>query len=159
MQTLLCLSRFPKKPHSLPERPLLLSFALKITRSKIVEEEIADKTQPQKDDGSYPTVKKWTRRREEIGGYNHIMLISPYDFICDPGLPLYRMQEMRFMGHRSRVPWIELKKRAELDPSDPQYVSPRAVEELKKHKPGATLGSSVSTGTGGTGGPGAGQPD
>lgn len=123
-----------------------------ITKSKVTEEEVDDKTQEKKEDGTWPKVKKWVRRREEIGGYNHVMLISPYDFICDPGLPMWRLQEMRFMGHRARVPWIELKKRSELDPSNPSYVSPRAVQELKLHKPGATLGASAGTGTPGTGG-------
>lgn len=70
------------------------------------------------------------RKNVKVAGYNRAELISPYDFVCDPTLPLWRMQEMRFTGHRVVLPVTELRRRSKLDPSDPHYVMPWAVAEL-----------------------------
>src|ERR1044071_4582855 len=57
-------------------------------------------------------------------------LVSPYDFVCDPTLPLWRLNEMRFCGHRTVMPVTELRRRSKLNASHPSYVMPWAVEEL-----------------------------
>lgn len=78
-----------------------------------------------------PRTFKRTRRVEKtVGGYCRYELVSPYDWICDPALPLWRMQEMRFTGHRVVLPVTELRRRSKLDPTHPAYVLPSAVEEL-----------------------------
>ena len=76
------------------------------------------------------TYSRTRRTNVEVGGYNHMELVSPYDWISDPALPLWRMQEMRFTGHRTVFPVTELRRRSKLDPSHPQYVLPSAVTEL-----------------------------
>lgn len=80
--------------------------------------------------------------KEVVGGYCRAFLVSPYDFICDPALPLWRMQEGRFAGHRTTVTMIELERRSRLDPTHPEYVMAWAVQELKekrKEKTGTAL--------------------
>lgn len=82
------------------------------------------------------TAKKyWAPRRvkKEAGGYNRAYLVSPYDFICDPALPLWRLQEMRFCGHRTSLSVIDLERRSLLGPDNPQYVLPSSVAHLKEH--------------------------
>jgi hypothetical protein len=59
-------------------------------------------------------------------------VVSPYDFICDPMMPLYRQDEMRYMGHRCLIPWMELYEQSRLPVDDMRYVSPHAIERLKK---------------------------
>lgn len=81
--------------------------------------------------------KKYTRpakRRKEVAAYNHIHLVSPYEFVCDPSIPLWRFQQGRFAGHRTLIPWLELEKRSRLSPDHPSYVLPSAVGKLKKKK-------------------------
>ncbi len=73
-----------------------------------------------------------TRKRTNVGGYSRYDLVSPYDFICDPSLPLSRLQEMRFCGHKVLTPFVELEKRSKLPPDHPQFILPSAIEELKK---------------------------
>lgn len=76
----------------------------------------------------------YTRKRvmqKVIGGYARAFLVSPYDFVCDPSLPLWRMQEGRFAGHRTQIPLTELDRRSHLDPTHPDYVMAHAVQELK----------------------------
>ncbi len=80
--------------------------------------------------GQAKTYPRPRRKNITVGGYNRAELISPYDYVCDPTLPLWRMQEMRFMGHRVVLPVTELRRRSKLDPSHPQYVMPWAVDEL-----------------------------
>ena len=91
-----------------------------------------------KDDGTpyngYPKIKRWRKKRTKIGGYNHIDLISPYDFICDPEFPIGKIQESRFCGHRLSIAWSELKRRSELEETDPEYVLPKVVAKLKEQK-------------------------
>lgn len=90
--------------------------------------------------------KRWIKRKVRIGGYNKVYIVSPYDFICDPVFPLYRLQEMRFCGHKKLVPWIELEADSQSDIDDPRYVDPFAVERLKST--GNTgIGTSVTTPT------------
>lgn len=81
---------------------------------------------------SKPTYTKYHKVKTEIGGYVKFYVVSPYDFICDPMMPLYRQDEMRYMGHRSLIPWTELYERSRLDVDDQRYVSAVAVERLKK---------------------------
>jgi len=90
------------------------------------------------------TQTRWRKVRKQIGGFNKIELISPYDFICDPMLPLRRMQEGRFAGHRVMIPWLELKRRSELDAEDYDYVLPSTVAKLKD-KPMAAGASRLMT--------------
>lgn len=79
-----------------------------------------------------PTYTKFRKVKSTIGGYVKFFVVSPYDFICDPMMPLYRQDEMRYMGHRTLIPWIELYERSKLPVDDQRYVSPVAVERLKK---------------------------
>lgn len=72
------------------------------------------------------------KTRTRIGDYCRIELVSPYDFYVDPQVPLYRMQEGRFAGHRITKAWTELQARTQLDPEDSMYLSARGVQELKK---------------------------
>lgn len=89
--------------------------------------------------------------KTRVGGYNHIEVVSPYDFYLDQNMPLYRMQEGRFAGHRINLPWTDLTRRSKLPEDDPQYLSPRGVKELKI-KPAKSLGyPTPGTITGGTG--------
>lgn len=77
---------------------------------------------------------RFRKVRVPIGGYVRVDNISPYDFICDPGMPPMRFQEGRFAGHRVMLAWSELERRSKLDPSDYEYVLPSVVEKLKKGK-------------------------
>ena len=81
--------------------------------------------------------------KKKVGGYNHIEIISPYDFYCDPSLPLYRAQEGRFAGHRSNTSWSNLHIRATRDKESPEYVFPKAVKELRAQKDGSIKDSSI----------------
>lgn len=114
---------------------------------------------PVLDDGGQPvmqedgvTPKTELRKvRKRVGGYGRMEIVSPYDFYIDQNMPLYRMQEGRFAGHRINLPWNDLKRRSTLPEDDPQFVSPRAVKELKI-KPAKSLGyPTPGTITGGTG--------
>lgn len=89
--------------------------------------------------------------RARTGGYNRVELVSPYDFYMDPLMPIYRLQEGRFAGHRMNKPWTELKARSELTPDDPMYLSERAVMELKKKPSKGLPYASGNTPTGPTG--------
>jgi len=95
----------------------------------------------------YPTRTRQRKKRIYSGFFNDVDLVSPYDFICDPTPPVSQLQEKaRFMGHRVRIPWNELKRRSELDPNDDMYVLPEVVKKLKIQKgnvvtPGAIGGT------------------
>lgn len=133
-------------------RAILLASWDDITRSRVSMEEVQDE-ESLDEMGQPETYFRQIRVREKVGGYNRIDLISPYDWFCDPNLPLTRMQEMRFTGHRLRVAWGELEKRSKLPVDDPQYLLPDAVEKLKKstRRPSVPDGGSHRTGsTGGT---------
>ena len=80
---------------------------------------------------SRPTYKRFRRARKKSAGFNKIELISPYDFIADPMVPILRFQEGRFSGHRVMIPWQELKRRSKLNVDDYGYVLPHIVQKLK----------------------------
>lgn len=75
-------------------------------------------------------------RREKVlvGGYCKFEPVSPYDWICDPGLPLWKFQEGRFAGHRTVIPFTELVRRSKLPPHDPAYVLPSAIDAIRAKK-------------------------
>jgi hypothetical protein len=80
--------------------------------------------------GQPKTYMRPTRRNKVVGNYCKLEIVSPYDFICDPALPIHRIPDMRFCGHRTIIPVTELRRRAKLPIHDPQYVLPSAVEDL-----------------------------
>jgi hypothetical protein len=98
----------------------------------VIEAEEVQDTDPET--GEVTTYIKPKRTRKAVAHYNHVHLVSPYDFLSDPSVPLCRMQEGRFAGHCTTVSWQELKRRSALPMDDPAYVSPSAVERLKKKK-------------------------
>lgn len=100
-----------------------------ILKPSMVPEEIPD-PQDLDEQGQPKTYTRWRRKEQVVGGYNRMELVSPYDFICDPMLPLWRMPEMRFMGHRVVLPVTELRRRAKLPPDHPKYVLPSSVQDL-----------------------------
>ena len=75
--------------------------------------------------------KRWRKVRKNVAGFTKVDMISPYDFIADPMLPLLRFQEGRFAGHRIMIPWQELLRRSKLPVDDYEYVLPATVEKLK----------------------------
>lgn len=80
---------------------------------------------------AYPRTQ---RTRIEVGGFVKFHLVSPYDFFCDPALPLWRLQDGRFTGHRTVISWQELNRRSKLTVDHPAYVLPSAVQALcEKH--------------------------
>lgn len=107
--------------------------------------------QPVTDPDSGEPVTEPQKIKTRTGGYNRVELVSPYDFYVDPLMPLYRMQEGRFAGHRLNKTWAELKGRSELEPDDPMYLSPRAIAELKKKPSKSIAYPTSSTATGPTG--------
>lgn len=83
----------------------------------------------------YPQRERWRSKRVYTGNiYNHLDVVSPYDFVCDPTVPLCQFQQGRFAGHRILIPWIELERRSKLDPSDDEYVLPHVVKKIKTMK-------------------------
>lgn len=76
------------------------------------------------------TYNRPMRRNKVVGNYCKLEIVSPYDFICDPALPLWRLQDMRFTGHRTVIPVTELRRRSKLPVNDPMYVLPSAVADL-----------------------------
>lgn len=94
----------------------------------------------------YQKRTRWRTKRTYSGFHNRVDLVSPYDFISDPTLPPTRFQEGRFAGHRVVIPWIELKRRSELDPSHDDYVLPHVVEKIKNQKGQATTPIGASNG-------------
>jgi hypothetical protein len=89
---------------------------------------------PKKGQPETRTVTRFRTVRKKVGGYNKIVNISPYDFVCDPTVPLSRFQEGRFAGHRVILSWQELKRRSELPVTDYLYVLPEVVKRLKNQK-------------------------
>jgi hypothetical protein len=79
----------------------------------------------------YQKRQRMRNKRVRSGFYNRLDLVSPYDFICDPAMPMTRFQEGRYAGHRVMIPWHELKRRSELEPSDDEYVLPHVVLKVK----------------------------
>lgn len=110
--------------------------------------------QKRKSDPASKKVTRWRTVKKKVGGYNKIVNISPYDFVCDPSIPLSRFQEGRYAGHRVLLSWQELKRRSELPVEDYQYVLPEVVKKLKNQRarkgltqisPGSQLMSSSRT--------------
>jgi len=95
---------------------------------------------------TYQKKVRWRNKRTRFGFYNKLDLVSPYDFICDPALPIIRFQEGRYAAHRVLIPWHELDRRSKLDPEDPDYVLPKPVASLKVNK-GNTVTPSAMGGT------------
>ena len=116
----------------------------KVTLEEVQEPDPDDAVDEQ---GNPVTYSRWRKRRIVTGGYNHVHLVSPYDFYSDPMLPFIRFQEGRFAGHRVMLPWLELKERSELDPTDYRYVLPHTVERLKNrpNASGTNVGSQQQT--------------
>lgn len=85
-----------------------------------------------------------TRKAKVVGGYNKYDLISPYDWVCDPCLPLWRLQEGRFCGHRTTIQFNDLVRRSKLPSDHPNYVLPSAVEKLKDKKKTKSTGAIIS---------------
>ena len=79
-------------------------------------------------------VTRWKTVKKKVGGFTKITNISPYDFICDPTIPISRFQECRYAGHRVILSWSELKRRSELPIDDYQYVIPAVVEKIKNQR-------------------------
>lgn len=92
------------------------------------------------------TFKRYRKTMKEVGGFTKIDLISPYDFICDPSMPITRFQEGRFAGHRVLMTWLELERRSKLDPTDYEYVLPEVVKKLKKGNPSNGVNSITPSG-------------
>lgn len=82
----------------------------------------------------YPKTERFRKVRKPKGGYTHLDLVAPGDFISDPSFPLGLLQKGRFAGHRVLIPWYELEERSKLDPTDYNYVLPAAVKRLKGQK-------------------------
>jgi hypothetical protein len=97
------------------------------------------------EEGNPVTYEKVKKVKVPVGGFNKMHLVSPYDFLTDPALPLWRLQDMRFCGHRTLVPWNDLKRRSELPADDPAYILPSAVEALKEKKKKSGSGAAVPT--------------
>lgn len=101
------------------------------------------------DDGKpikvYQKRQRMRNKRTYSGFFNRLSLISPYDFIADPGMPCIRFQEGRYAGHRVMIPWHELKRRSELEPTDPDYVLPATVLKVKNAGQNAVTPSPVGT--------------
>lgn len=119
----------------------------KVEREEVAVDDFTQDKVPQKDDNGqplldangnpvlgFPKIIRTRNKRIYSGFYNAVDLVSPYDFICDPTLPICRFQEGRFAGHRVMIPWIELKRRSELAVTDDQYVLPEVVARLKTQK-------------------------
>lgn len=116
--------------------------------------EMVQRDDPGETDETGQPVKYWTTRVRNtvVGGYAAAELVNPYDWCCDPGVPLIKMQQARFCGHKFRLPVVELMRRSKLDITDPDYVMPSAVKilEEKKSTPNPSQ-TPLLTGVGGTG--------
>lgn len=92
----------------------------------------------------YQTRERTRKKRIYSGYWNRLDLVSPYDFVCDPSLPVTRMNEWRYAGHRVMIPWNELHRRSKLKPSDDDYVLPKVVSKLKGQKGSTSAPSTLS---------------
>jgi hypothetical protein len=113
-----------------------------VTKVQMVTEDVVDEfTDPDPETGEPVTYARPKRERQVIGGFNRYDLVSVYDFFCDPQLPLWRLQDMRFCGHRFKVTWEELKRRSKLPVDHPAYVRPEAVAQIKDKRRAMTVAS------------------
>lgn len=101
-----------------------------IYQSKVTQIEVEDKEDIDESTGETRKYQRIQRTRVPAGGFAKMHIVSPYDWYCDPALPLWRFQEGRFAGHRTMIPYQELKRRSELPMDHPAYVLPSAVKEL-----------------------------
>lgn len=101
-----------------------------IFKTQIVPEQVQDPNDIDPATGQGRIFSRPRRKQIVSGGYNRMEIVSPYDFITDPTLPLWRQQEMRFNGHRFVIPVTELRRRSKLPPEHPLYVLPSSVAEL-----------------------------
>ncbi len=106
--------------------------------------EMVEVTDDDAEDGT-PGQTYWAPRTTNsvVGGYAAAELVSPYDWCHDPTVPLWRMQQGRYCGHRFKLPLVELERRSKLPVDDPSYLLPYAVEQLKDKR---TTDSSGITG-------------
>jgi hypothetical protein len=118
-------------------------FKTKVEAMEVELEEVDEAGAPVK-------VQRIKRTKIPVAAYNRVHLVSPYEFYCDPALPLTRFQDGRFAGHRTIVTWQELKRRSLLQEDDPAYVSPASVEKLKKKQNSKNGGLSVLGTAGGS---------
>ena len=100
------------------------------------------------DEGNPETFFQMQTRQENVGGFCKHELVSPYDWFCDPSLPLHRFQEGRFAGHRFRISYDELCRRSKLSTDDPAFVLPESVAKIKEKKRPSSPLPSISTGVG-----------
>lgn len=80
--------------------------------------------------GQPRTYMRPTRQNKVVGNFCKMEIVSPYDFICDPALPIHRLPDMRFCGHRTIIAVTDLRRRSKLPIDHPEYVLPSAVEDL-----------------------------
>lgn len=110
-----------------------------VYNTRIVDIPVEDPNEIDNETGQPVTFLRAKKMHTLAGGFNKMELISPYEFYCDPVLPLYRLQEMRFAGHRTMIPWQELKRRSELPVDHPVLCAPecgrRTQGETQKEKP------------------------
>jgi hypothetical protein len=113
-----------------------------LTKVQVVNEEVPDEfTEPDPETGEQPMYLRPKKQRNVIGGFCRYDLVSVYDFFCDPQLPLWRLNDMRFCGHRFKLSWAELHRRSRLPVDHPAYVRPEAVENLKHKRRAMTVAS------------------
>lgn len=79
----------------------------------------------------YTTVRNVEKK---VGAFSKYELVSPYDWFCDPSVPMVKFQQGRYAGHRFKIAWAELERRSKLPVDDPAYVLPIAVEEIRKKR-------------------------
>ena len=103
-----------------------------IFKPEMVTEDVPDPEDVDPETGAPRVFKRTRRGNKVVGGYCKMELVSPYDFVCDAALPLWRLQDMRFCGHRTVIPVVELLRRSKLPPEHPAHVAPWAVKELKE---------------------------
>jgi hypothetical protein len=127
-----------------------------VVREPVEEDDITQKPVIQKDDRgkiirdaegkpikSYPKRQRMRNKRVYSGFFNRLNIVSPYDFISDPSRTTLTFQEGRYAGHRVMIPWMELKRRSELEPTDQDYVLPHVVLKMKNTGTNAVVPSPV----------------
>lgn len=92
---------------------------------------------------TYQKRQRMRNKRVFSGFFNRLNIVSPYDFISDPSRSTLTFQEGRYCGHRVMIPWLELKRRSELEPSDNDYVLPHVVLKVKNTGQNAVTPSPV----------------
>lgn len=128
---------------------------VQVTREPVEEDDISKPKVPLlKKDGTpvmrkgepvmvFQKTQRMRNKRTRSGFFNCVHLVSPYDFICDPEAPVKDFQKGRYAGHRVRLTWFELKRRSELEPSDPMYVLPHVVMKIKNQGANAITPTSI----------------